>query len=212
LTVNASRHACVAAGFLAAMCAALTTLSAQSGPDADVPRLQPGDRVLITVWRKPELSGESVVTADSVLSHPLYQSLKVVGIPLPVVKERLVAFLAQYERDPLLTIEPLFRVTVGGEVRLPNVYSLARSSTIAQAVAGAGGPTERGKLTKVRLYRAGKEIHLDLNDPRSDQANMAIRSGDNIVVGRSHNFFRDVLAPAASLTAAIVSIVVVARQ
>jgi polysaccharide export outer membrane protein len=212
VTLIGFRHVRVAAGVLAVVCAAGTTLSAQSGADADVPRLQPGDRVLITVWRKPELSGECVVTADSVLSHPLYQSLKVVGVPLPLVKERLVAFLAQYERDPLLTVEPLFRVTVGGEVRQPNVYSLARSATVAQAVAGAGGPTERGKLTSVRLYRGGKAIRLDLNDPRSDQANLPIRSGDNIIVGRSHNFFRDVLAPAASLTAALLSVVVVARQ
>jgi polysaccharide export outer membrane protein len=166
----------------------------------------------VTVWRKPELSGECVVTADSVLSHPLYQSVKVVGLPMPEVKQRLVAFLAQYEQNPLITIEPLFRVTVGGEVRQPNVYSLSRSSTVAQAIAGAGGPTDRGRLTKVRLYRDGKQIPLDLNDPRSDQANLAVRSGDAIVVGRSHNFFRDVLAPGASLTAALLSIVVIFRQ
>jgi protein involved in polysaccharide export with SLBB domain len=212
VTVTGSWRAPVIAGVASLWWAALSPLAAQARPDADIPRLQPGDRVLITVWRKPELSGESVVTADSVLSHPLYQSIKVVGVPLPQVKERLLAFLAQYERDPLLTVEPLFRVTVGGEVRQPNVYSLARSATVAQAIAGAGGPTDRGKLTKVRLYRAGKQIHLDLNDPRSDQANMPIRSGDNIIVGRGHNFFRDVLAPGASLTAAILSIVVIVRQ
>jgi polysaccharide export outer membrane protein len=212
VTLTGFRCASVIGGAAALCLAALGPLAAQSRPDPDVARLQPGDRVMITVWRKPELSGESVVTADSVLSHPLYQTVKVVGIPLPQVKERLLAFLAQYERDPLLTVEPLFRVTVGGEVRQPNVYSLARSATVAQAIAGAGGPTDRGKITNVRLYRAGKQIHLDLNDPRSDQANMPIRSGDNIIVGRSHNFFRDVLAPGASLTAALLSIVVIVRQ
>jgi polysaccharide biosynthesis/export protein len=200
-------------GFTAvAFCVSLSTATAQSSPRADEARLQPGDRVMITVWRKPELSGESVVTVDSTLSHPLYQTIKVVGVPLPVVKERMVAFLAQYEQNPLLTIEPLFRVTVGGEVRQPNVYSLARSATVAQAIAGAGGPTDRGRLTKVRLYRAGKQYPLDLNDPRSEQSTMPIRSGDNVIVGRSHNFFRDVLAPGASLTAAILSIVVIVRQ
>jgi polysaccharide export outer membrane protein len=174
--------------------------------------LRPGDRVLVTVWRKPELSGEFVVTADSVLSHPLYQQVKIVGLPLPVAKERLYEFLAKYEQNPLLTLEPLFRVTVGGEVRVPNVYSLPRSATIAQAIAGAGGPSERGRLNKVRLYRAGKRIGLDLNDPRSDDANQSIRSGDNIVVGRGGNFFRDVIMPGASLTAAVVSILVAVRQ
>ena len=207
-----SRHARVLGFIAVAFCVTLSTATAQTSPRADEARLQPGDRVMVTVWRKPELSGESVVTVDSTLSHPLYQTIKVVGVPLPVVKERMVAFLAQYEQNPLLTIEPLFRVTVGGEVRQPNVYSLARSATVAQAIAGAGGPTDRGRLNKVRLYRAGKQYQLDLNDPRSEQATMPIRSGDNVIVGRSHNFFRDVLAPGASLTAAILSIVVIVRQ
>jgi polysaccharide export outer membrane protein len=207
-----SRHARVLGFTAVAFCVTLSTATAQTSPRADEARLQPGDRVMVTVWRKPELSGESVVTVDSTLSHPLYQTIKVVGVPLPVVKERMVAFLAQYEQNPLLTIEPLFRVTVGGEVRQPNVYSLARSATVAQAVAGAGGPTDRGRLNKVRLYRAGKQYQLDLNDPRSEQATMPIQSGDNVIVGRSHNFFRDVLAPGASLTAAILSIVVIVRQ
>ena len=103
-------------------------------------------------------------------------------------------------------------MTVGGEVRQPNVYSLSSSTTLAQAIAGAGGTTERGRLSKVRLYRDGAQTRLNLNDPRSDEANLVIRSGDHIVVGRAGNFFRDVLAPGASLTAAILSIVVVFRQ
>ncbi len=176
------------------------------------PLLQPGDRVLVSVWQKPDLSGEFVVTADSVLSHPWYQQVKVAGVPLSVAKERLREYISQTENNPLLTLEPLFRVTVGGEVRAPNVYSLQRSSTVAQAIAGAGGPTERGRLTKVRLYRGGKRLELDMNDPRSDDANLAIRSGDNIIVGRSGNFFRDVIAPGASLTAALISILVAVRQ
>lgn len=191
------------------------TAAAQSDGDSvpvAEPRLQPGDRVLITVWRKPEYSGESVVTLDGTLNHPYFQAVKVTGIPLSVVKQRLVGFLATTENEPLLTIEPLFRVTVGGEVQQPNVYSLSSATTLAQAIASAGGPTERGRLHKVRLYRDGEVIRLNLNDPRSDEANLTIRSGDNILVGRSGNFFRDILAPAASLTAAIVSIVVVLRQ
>ena len=177
-----------------------------------VPLLQPGDRVLVNVWRKPELTGEFVVTADSSLNHPMYQSVKIVGLPVAVAKERLVAFIARYEQNPLLTLEPLFRVTVGGEVQQPNIYSLPQSATVAQAIAGAGGPTDRGKLTAVRLYRGGRRMQLNLNDPRSDEANQTIRSGDNIIVGRSGNFFRDVLAPGASLTAALVSILVAVRQ
>lgn len=195
------------------LCLSLSSAVAQtSAPPGDELRLQPGDRVLLTVWRQPELSGESVVSMDGTLSHPYYQTVQVAGIPLPAVKQRLVTYLSKTLNDPLVTVEPLFRVSVGGEVRAPNVYSLPGFATVAQAIAGAGGPTDRGRLSKVSLYRSGRQMRLDLNDPRSDQAKMPIRSGDNVIVGRAGSFFRDVLAPTASLTAAIVSIVVVFRQ
>src|SRR2546427_10563039 len=81
------------------------------------PVLRPGDVLRITVWRHPEMSGEFVVAPDSTLVHPLYQVVKVAGAPLPVVKERLRGLLATYEQDVQLVIEPLFPVTVAGEVR-----------------------------------------------------------------------------------------------
>jgi protein involved in polysaccharide export with SLBB domain len=194
------------------VCLSLSTAAGQTTSPGEEPGLQPGDRVLITVWRKPELTGESTVMVDGTLNHPLYQTIEVAGVPLAVVKQRLLAYLSQTETDPLLTVEALFRVTVGGEVRQPNVYMLPSSATVSQAIAGAGGPTELGRLSNVRLYRGSQQLRLDLNDPRSEQANMRIRSGDNLIVGRSKNFFRDVLAPGASLIGAVLSIVVVLRQ
>lgn len=205
------RSAALAGGTLGCLSAGAAAQSAIA-PGA-VLVLQPGDRVHLAVWRKPDLSGEFVVNSDSGLSHPLLQIVKVAGVPLPVAKERLTEFIAQTEQNPQLTLEPLFRITVGGEVRTPNVFSLPGATTVSQAIAGAGGPTERGKLSAVRLYRAGRRIPLNLNDPRSEDANRVIQSGDNIIVGRSGiNLFRDVIAPGASLTAALVSILVAIRQ
>src|SRR2546429_227615 len=105
------------------------------------PVLRPGDVLRITVWRHPEMSGEFVVAPDSTLGHPLYQVVKVAGAPLPVVKERLRGLLATYEQDVQLVIEPLFPVTVAGEVRVPNLYRLPPGTTFAQAIPPAGGPT-----------------------------------------------------------------------
>jgi len=175
--------------------------------------LVPGDLVRVTVWQKPELSGEFMVNPEGSLAHPLYQEVQVVGVPLSVAKTRLRDFLAStFTKDPLITMEPLFRVTVGGEVRQPNLYSVPRGTTVAQVVALAGGVSERGKASKVHLLRTGKDTRVDLTGSNPETANLTLLSGDQIIVGRGHNFFRDVLGPFASLTAAVVSVIVVFRQ
>jgi protein involved in polysaccharide export with SLBB domain len=175
--------------------------------------LKPGDLVRIVVWQKPELSGEFAVTPEGTLAHPLYQDVEVAGIPLTVAKTRLRDFLAQtYTKEPLLTVEPLFRVTVGGEVRQPNLYTVPRGTTVAQAVALAGGVTERGKASAVRVLREGRATTVDLTRPEPATQSEQLVSGDQVIVTRGHNFFRDVLGPFASLTAAVVSVIVVVRQ
>ncbi|HEY8257420.1 MAG TPA: polysaccharide biosynthesis/export family protein [Gemmatimonadales bacterium] len=180
-------------------------------PSGDV--LVTGDLVRITVWEKPELSGEFLVNPEGTLAHPLYQEVKVAGVPLSVAKQRLREFLAaSYTKDPLIVVEPLLRVTVGGQVNAPNVYSVPRGTTITQAVALAGGATNEAKLSNTRVLRGGQIMKLDLTKADAAGAGQTVKSGDQVQVGRRGNFFRDGIGPFASLTAAVISIVVVVRQ
>jgi polysaccharide export outer membrane protein len=176
-------------------------------PASDAIALAPGDVVRITVWRKPELSGEFVVTANGTVAHPLYREVQIGGIPLAVAEDRLRTFLAKYEANPQFVIEPLLRVAVGGEVRQPNLYSLRPETSISQAVALAGGPTERGRRDRLRLIRQEREIIVDLRRVDASGAGMPIRSGDQIVVERERAVFRDVIAPTVGVFGAIASIV-----
>ena len=178
------------------------------------PVLRPGDQLRITVWRHPDLSGEFMVGTDSTLVHPVYQVVKVAGVPLPVVKERLRGMLVTYEQDVQLVIEPLFAVTVAGEVRQPNLYRLPQGTTIAQAIALAGGPTEQGRLDKVRLIRRDNEITVDLARGYSRYEALPIASGDQVLVARRRDFnlLRDGILPVASLTAAVAAVITARRR
>jgi protein involved in polysaccharide export with SLBB domain len=131
-----------------------------------------------------------------------------------VAKERLRGFLTTYEQDVQLTLEPLFPVSVGGEVRQPNLYRLPEGTTVAQAVAMAGGATERGRLDRIRVLRGQGEIRLDLTSESARSEKVLIASGDQILVGRrsDFNFLRDVFVPLASLTGAVAAIISVTRQ
>ena len=177
------------------------------------PVLRPGDMLRLSVWRHPELSGDFLVAPDSTVVHPLYQRVQVVGVPLPVVKERLRALLVTYEQGVEFAIEPLFAVTVAGEVRQPNLYRLPQGTTFAQAIAQAGGPTEVGRLDRVHVIRRDSAMVIDLARNYSRYERLPIASGDQVLVARrsDSNFLRDVLYPLASLTAAVAAVLAYSR-
>ena len=169
---------------LTALALTIAARSAVAQRADGVATLQPGDSVRLLVWENPQYTGNFMITADSVLSHPLLDSVKVVGLPIREVSRRLVAKIAQEQKNPRVLLAPFFRVVVGGEVVQPRLYMLPDGTTISQAIGVAGGPTDRGKLGSVRVIRGGRTLHLDLNDPGSDAARMPVFSGDQIRVGR----------------------------
>lgn len=201
--------------FLATLCltAAPRSLLSQSPAPATAGggiALNPGDVLRITVWRKPELSGEFVVAGDGTVSHPLYRDVRVTGIPIEAVEARLREFLMKLEANPQFVVEPLLRVAVSGEVRQPNMYSLRPETSLAQAVAMAGGPTERGRRDRVVLMRQNQQLVVDLHRADATGAGMPVRSGDQIVVEQQRAVFRDVIAPVVNIlgaTAAVVSVI-----
>ena len=167
--------------------------------------LKPGDAVRITVWQKPEMSGEFVVAGDGSIADPFYMDVNVANLPFATASQRIRAHVERFERTNMVLVEPLVRVSVGGEVRQPNLLTVRPETTIAQAVMLAGGPTDRGNLGKVKVFRGGQELRV--NASRADnQAPTLVRSGDLIVVTRNTSLLRDRIGPLASVTAAIASL------
>lgn len=182
--------------------------AAQAGPaQGSASAIEAGDAVLITVWQNPDLSGEFSIMEDGTIAHPLFREVQVAGLPLPAVEARIRERLGRVETNPQFVVEPLLRVSVGGEVRQPSLYRLPPTTTIAEAVALAGGASERARLDRVRLFRGGEEITVDLTSPEAGLAQTPIASGDQIFVDRRTSIFRDYIAPAGSITAALVSLV-----
>jgi protein involved in polysaccharide export with SLBB domain len=183
------------------------SLNAQTAPDAVPQGLAPGDQLRIVVWRKPEMSCDCTVAGNGTIIHPLYREVQVTGLPLSTVEERLRTFLARYEQNPQFVIQPLVKIVVGGEVRTPNIYSVPPETTIAQAIAIAGGPTERGVLREVKVIRDRNEIKMDISRPDSDAGVLQIRSGDQILIGRRGRSTLEYISPITSSIAAIAAIV-----
>lgn len=165
------------------------------------------DMVRLAVWRMPEFSGDFPVAPDGTIQHPLLTEVRVVGRTRAQVREQLREVLLRYENDPQFVFDYLYRVAVTGEVRLPNLYSLPPETTLAQAVAAAGGVSEFGRLGDVRLIRGGQEMVLDLRNPSPEVMEMRVRSGDQLRVLRRGSSFREYLQLTASIVAAVGSVV-----
>jgi polysaccharide export outer membrane protein len=179
---------------------------AQSAPDPSA-GLNPGDQIRIVVWRKPELSGDFAIAANGTIAHPLYREVQVTGLSMSAMEERLRAFLSRYETSPQFVVQPLLKVIVGGEVRTPNIFSVPPETTIAQAIALAGGPTDRGELRKVHVIRERQDILMDISRPESEVSSLTIRSGDQILVSRKGRSPLEWIGPVASSIAAAAALI-----
>lgn len=197
-----------AIAFLAAACAtAAPNVQGDLREVSAPPVLQPGDALRVTVWRQAELSGEFPIAEDGTISHPLLREVLVAGLPVAGAEERVGAYLVRLETTPQFVVQPLLRVTVGGEVRQPSLYRFPPATSIAEAIALAGGASERGRLDRVRVFRDGREFRVDLTRPEAGAAQSPIRSGDQVFVERKRSLMRDYVAPAASVGSLVLTAV-----
>jgi protein involved in polysaccharide export with SLBB domain len=191
------------------------TSLAQSSATPSIPRelnesasalIRPGDAVQITVWRKDELSGEFFVSTDGSIAHPFYQEVKIAGLSVHDATQRVQLFLEQYETSPRVRVDPIYRVSVAGEVRSPKLYHLRAEHTIYDAIDEAGGPTERGRRGRVRLYRDGGVFNLSIGGVNASAAEVRVQSGDRIVIERRIHVITDVIRPTVGFIGSVASI------
>lgn len=173
--------------------------------------LTPGDSVRIVVWRKPEFSGDFVVASDGTITHPLFRTVQVAGVPFATVEANLRTFLGRFEENPQFVVEPLIRVAVSGEVTRPLVFAVRPETTIGEALARAGGLNPNGARNRIRVLRLQpngqqQQLVLDLADAGSADGTQPVRSGDQIVVDRRKSFFREILVPALGIIGSIASL------
>src|SRR5215208_1173860 len=182
----------------------VTALALSTGVKAQTPTtasdqvtLAAGDSVRVTVWRKPEMSGDFIVGPDGTITHPLYRAVRVGGVPFATAEVNVRNFLARFEQDPQFVMEPLVRVSVLGEVGKPQVFAVRPETSVADAVAQAGGPSEDGNRERVRVLRKDasgrqREFSVSLLTSDASSGSFRVHSGDQIVVDKRKSFFKDI--------------------
>jgi len=160
-------------------------VSPLSPEEAQTYKLGAGDRLHITTFDEPQLSGEFVVGSDGCLSMVWIGEVPARGRTADQVRSDIEARLKDgYILNPTVSLQvfvsrPFY---ILGEVHKPGEYPFADGLTVMSAVAVAGGFTYRANTGKVFIKHAGET--QEEKEPLTPGT--AVQAGDTIRISERY--------------------------
>jgi protein involved in polysaccharide export with SLBB domain len=150
-------------------------------------RLEPGDKLEITVDSLPETEKIFQVRSDGMIQHPVAGEVSAAGKTLLQVQNILKSRFQTYLKKPSFRVGIYsvaeIEASAMGEVMKQGKYSLASGASLLDLIAQAGGPTPKADVSAAVFVRGEKEMILDLqNTPRTELAKVKIANGDILMV------------------------------
>jgi len=148
-------------------------------------KLGVGDKVRLTVFNEPTLSGEFAVSANGTLSLPLIGDVDVSGKGPNEIGSLVQTKLADgYLREPKVSVEvttyrPFF---ILGEVKSPGQYPYSSGLTVMNAIATAQGFTPRSDRHTVYIRKAGSAEEA----PYPLSPDLRVMPGDTLRLGERY--------------------------
>jgi polysaccharide biosynthesis/export protein len=163
---------------------------------ADAParyRIQPGDVLIVSVWKEQDMLSEVLVRPDGGLSFPLAGEIDAAGRTVDEVRQALDERLQKFIPNAVVTVAVKQiggnRVYVIGKVNRPGEFAFTRPIDVMQALSLAGGTTSFAALNDIRILRRenGKQRSIefrygDVEIGRRLEQNILLQSGDTVVV------------------------------
>jgi protein involved in polysaccharide export with SLBB domain len=170
------------------------------GPDYII---GPGDNFTIHLWGKAEKTYNITVTREGNITVPRLGTMTVIGMTFAELKPYLYHKFKQYypyfemsiTMGSLRTVE----VFIVGEAKSPGTYSVISLSTAITALFEAGGPTKKGSLRNIKIFRNREQIRsLDLYE-------FFIRGnkGDDLRLQPGDTIFVPVLGPVVGIAGCV---------
>ena len=142
--------------------------------------LGPGDVIVIQVFGEDELKLETQLTDSGTVNYPFLGTIKVTGMSIKQVEQHVYQGLkGDYFVEPnvfvgIVQYRPFY---IHGEVKQPGGYPYQPGMTVNQAIALAGGMTERASRDKIFISREG-----DKNNTQPGSLASRISAGDTITI------------------------------
>ncbi len=176
---------------------------------------QPGDRIVFTVFSDALRTDTLVVRSGRILELPGKIDLPLTGVLRSELEDRASLEVLKYIRAQQVTVTPLTRIGVLGEVSRPGYFALPSDVPLTDAIMAAGGPTGTADVERTMVRRGSQEFRS------ADETRQAIsrgltldqfglRAGDELVVGKQRDLLRGPIlgfvGALASLTAIVVAL------
>jgi polysaccharide biosynthesis/export protein len=179
-------------------------------------RVGPFDKLVITVFGAPDLSGNFQADAAGRLSMPLIGEIDAAGATPKELSDVIAAKLrGNYVRDPQVTVNleetTNQKFTIDGQVTEPGSYAVVSNMSLMRAIAAAKGASEFARLDDVVVFRTvdGKPMAALYNLSairRGLYADPKIFPNDVVIVGDSkeRRMIQQILQVAPLLTTPLV--------
>jgi polysaccharide export outer membrane protein len=134
-------------------CARDYSLVAQSDKEY---MISPNDVLEVSVYQEPDLSVTLRVSQDGFINYPLLGRIQAAGLTERQLEKIINDLLAKdYLVNPQvnLMVKEYAKVSLLGQVRNPGSYEMKESLTLTQAIAMAGGYSEKANINQVKIIR-----------------------------------------------------------
>jgi polysaccharide export outer membrane protein len=155
--------------------------------------IQPGDVLVVSVWKETDLQSEVLVRPDGGLSLPLAGEFEAAGHSIEELRGAIAQKLDKYVPNAVVTVAVKAiggnRVYVIGKVNRPGEFMFTKAIDVMQALSLAGGATSFAALNDIQILRRenGKQQAIafrygEVESGRRLEQNILLRSGDTVVV------------------------------
>jgi len=156
-------------------------------------RIQPGDVLMVSVWKEQDLQSEVLVQPDGGLSFPLAGEVMAAGKSIADLRTELAARLEHYIPKPVVTVAVRTiggnRIYVLGKVLRPGEYPFSKPVDVMQALSLAGGTAPFAAVNDIVVLRRenGEQQSIrfryaEVERGRELAQNILLKSGDTVVV------------------------------
>jgi polysaccharide biosynthesis/export protein len=151
------------------------------------------DSLLISIWKEPELTSAVVVRPDGMITLPLLNDMRVVGLQPIELQQLLTEKLKPFVSDPQVTVVVTGiksrKVYLVGQVTKQGEYPLEGGETILQLLATAGGMGPFAKPDSIYILRNenDKQVRIPFKYKKALQGHsmkedVPLQPGDVVVV------------------------------